>query len=301
VAVLPLLQETVELLRVMGRGAVEFELRANGEVPPIHADPAQAHQVFMNIGTNAVQALRGMSGQVIFLIETIEASERNGPRPAGLAPGRYVRVGIQDNGPGMPPEVQARIFEPFFTTKAPGEGTGLGLSVVHGILQQHGGAVTVYSQPGRGTLFHVYFPVAATEEATGSGTPFEVPRGHGQEILVVDDDDSVLSTAREILIRLGYRPCAFERAEAAWEEFSARPGAFAVVFTDLTMPGMNGLQLAARIKALQPAQPVLLASGFFTETEELEARKLRITRLVAKPFSIESVGCAVAECAAKRA
>jgi two-component system cell cycle sensor histidine kinase/response regulator CckA len=300
VPVLPLLQETVELLRVMGRGAIELELRAADDIPPVHADPAQAHQVFMNIGTNAVQALRGTGGQVVFRVEAVEVSERNGPRPAGLVPGRYVRVGIQDNGPGMPPEVQARIFEPFFTTKEPGEGTGLGLSVVHGIVQQHGGAVTVYSQAGRGTLFHVYFPVAAVEDVPGSGTPFEVPRGRGQEILVVDDDVAVLSTAREILLRLGYRPCAFERAEVAWEEFAARPVAFAVVFTDLTMPGMNGLQLAARIKALQPAQPVLLASGFFTETEEKEARKLRISRLVAKPFSMESVGRAVAECLAKR-
>lgn len=300
VPVMPLLQETTELLRVMGRGAVAFELRANGEIPAILADAAQAHQVFMNIGTNAVQALRGVSGQVVFSVETVEMNERHGPRPAELAPGRYVRVGIQDNGPGMAPDVQARIFEPFFTTKAPGEGTGLGLSVVHGIVQQHGGAVTVYSQPGRGTLFHVYLPAATGEARESSATPFELPRGRGQEILLVDDDSAVLSTAREMLLQLGYRPCAFERAETAWTEFSARPTAFAVVFTDMTMPGMNGLQLTARIKALQPTQPVLVASGFFTEAEELEAKKLKVVRLVPKPFSVASIARAVAEGVAKR-
>ncbi len=299
VPVMPLLQETTELLRVMGRGAVTFDLRANGEIPPILADAAQAHQVFMNIGTNAVQALRGVSGQVIFSVEVVEMNPRNGPRPAELAPGRYVRIGIQDNGPGMAPDVQARIFEPFFTTKAPGEGTGLGLSVVHGIVQQHGGTVTVYSQPGRGTLFHVYLPAATGETQDSSATPFELPRGRGQEILLVDDDSAVLSTAREMLLQLGYRPCAFERAETAWTEFSARPAAFAAVFTDMTMPGMNGLQLTARIKALQPAQPVLVASGFFTEAEEQEAKRLKVVRLVPKPFSVANVARALAECVAR--
>lgn len=300
VPVLPLLQETTELLRVLGRGAVAFELRANGEVPPIFADAAQAHQVFMNIGTNAVQALRGVSGQVVFSVATVEVGQRDEPRPADLAPGRYVRVGIQDNGPGMAPEVQARIFEPFFTTKAPGEGTGLGLSVVHGIVQQHGGAVTLYSQPGRGTLFHVYLPAAAAETPVSSDAPFDLPRGRGQEVLLVDDDEAVLGTAREILLKLGYRPCAFARAEAAWNEFAARPAEFALVFTDMTMPGMNGLQLTARIKAMRPAQPVLIVSGFFTEAEEQEARRLNVARLVPKPLSVAGVAHAVAECVRQR-
>lgn len=300
VEVVPLLRETTELLRVLGRGAVAFELRAAEGIPPVFADPAQAHQVFLNIGTNAVQALRGVGGQVSFLVDTVDVTATNGLAAVPLAPGRYVRVGIQDDGPGMSAEVVARVFEPFFTTKAPGEGTGLGLSVVHGIVQQHGGAVTVYSQPGRGTLFHVYLPAATSDLRTGPATPSALPRGRGQEILVVDDDEVVLSTGREILAQLGYRPCAFERADAALAEFEARPADFAAVFTDLTMPGMSGLQLTARIKALQPAQPVLLASGFFTETEEQEAVKLRVTRLVPKPFSVASLAEAVAVCVAKR-
>ncbi|MBI2513210.1 MAG: transporter substrate-binding domain-containing protein [Opitutae bacterium] len=300
VEIAPLLKETTEFLRVLGRGAVAFEMRLTGETPPIFADPAQAHQVFMNIGTNAVQALRGVGGHVIFLVDVLEVTAADSPKPVALAPGRYVRVGIQDDGPGMAPEVVARVFEPFFTTKAPGEGTGLGLSVVHGIVQQHGGAVTVYSQPGRGTLFNVYLPAAASDVPTKSKSPFELPRGRGQEVLVVDDDDVVLSTTREILAQLGYRPCAFERAEMALAEFEARPADFAAVFTDLTMPGMNGLQLTARIKTLRPTQPVLLASGFFTEAEEIEATKLRVARLVPKPFSLSIVAEAVAGCAVNR-
>lgn len=300
VDVVPLLKETAEFLRVLGRGAVAFDVQVTGDVPPIFADPAQAHQVFMNIGTNAVQALRGTGGRVTFLVEAVAVAADDGTKSLALAPGNYVRVSIQDNGPGMPPEVVMRVFEPFFTTKAPGEGTGLGLSVVHGIVQQHGGAVTVYSQPGRGTRFNVYLPATTREAPRKSASPFELPRGRGQEILVVDDDDVVLSTAREILAQLGYRPCTFERAEAALAEFEARPSDFAAVFTDLTMPGMNGLQLTARIKTLRPTQPVLLASGFFTEAEEREATKLRVARLMPKPFSVASVATAVAECAKKR-
>jgi CheY-like chemotaxis protein len=197
--------------------------------------------------------------------------------------------------------VAARVFEPFFTTKAPGEGTGLGLSVVHGIVQQHGGTVTVYSQPGRGTLFNVYLPAAASDVAKKSASPFALARGRGEQVLLVDDDDAVLSAATDILTQLGYRPCSFDRAEAALAEFEARSGDFAVVFTDLTMPGMTGLQLTARLKAIQPTQAVLLASGFFTESEELEATKLRVTRLVPKPFSVAAVAEAVAACVPPRA
>lgn len=292
-------KETGELLHVLGRGAVKLETKFAADVPPVFADPVQVHQVLLNIGTNAVQALRGVGGCVTFSLTTVDTATGLSS-VATLAPGRYVRVGVQDNGPGMPPEVQARIFEPYFTTKAPGEGTGLGLSVAHGIVQQHGGAITVYSQPGRGTLFHIYLPTATSDLPAKKAARAELPRGEGQQVLVVDDDPVVLTTARHALQRLGYQPCPFERADAALAEFEARPAAFAAVFTDLTMPGMNGLQLTAQIRARDARLPVLLASGFFTEAEEQEAVKLRVTRLVAKPYSLENLADVMADCVPPR-
>jgi len=294
-----IVKETGELLHVLGRGAVKLETKFSADVPPVFADPVQVHQVLLNIGTNAVQALRGVGGTVTFSLSAVDTSSGLSS-VAALAPGRYVRIGVQDNGPGMPAEVQARIFEPYFTTKAPGEGTGLGLSVAHGIVQQHGGAITVYSQPGRGTLFHIYLPAATSDLPAGKAARAEIPRGQGQQVLVVDDDPVVLNTARHALLRLGYTPCAFERADAALAEFEARPAAFVAVFTDLTMPGMNGLQLTAQIRARDSRLPVLLASGFFTEAEEQEAAKLRVTRLVAKPYSLENLSEVMADCVAPR-
>jgi len=196
----------------------------------------------------------------------------------------------------MAPAVLVRLFEPFFTTKAPGEGTGLGLSVVHGIVQKHGGAVTVYSEPGRGSLFNVYFPVAPQEIEASALAAREPPRGQGEQVMLVDDDGLVLHAVRRMLTQLGYKVASFERPEAALAEFLARPGEYAVVFTDLMMPGMNGLQLVRRIQALKPGQPIVVASGFFTESEELDAANLRVARLLHKPVSMAAVGEAVAAC-----
>ncbi|MBI5423808.1 MAG: transporter substrate-binding domain-containing protein [Opitutae bacterium] len=294
VPVLPLVAETIDFLRVLGRGGIELEHDVAAKLPAILADPTQAHQVLMNIGTNAVQAMQGVGGHVTFTAEAVEITASARPPVDSLEPGRYVRIGIQDDGPGMTPEVVSRIFEPFFSTKAPGHGTGLGLAVVHGIMQQHGGAVTVFSQPGRGTLFNVFFPVAPADDEAAVRPPAEIPRGKGEQILLVDDDVAVVSAVRQILVQLGYRVTAFERPSAALAEFEARPADFALVLTDLTMPGMTGLQLIARIRAWKPTQPVLIASGFFTNAEELEAGKLRVTRLLHKPLSFAQLGEAVA-------
>ncbi|MBX3738483.1 MAG: transporter substrate-binding domain-containing protein [Candidatus Didemnitutus sp.] len=294
VPVLPLVAETIDFLRVLGRGGIELEHNVAAQLPAILADPTQAHQVLMNIGTNAVQAMQGVGGRVTFTAEIVEIADAARSRVDSLAPGRYVRIGIQDDGPGMTPEIVSRVFEPFFSTKAPGHGTGLGLAVVHGIMQQHGGAVTVFSQPGRGTLFNVFFPVAPADAEAAARPPAEIPRGKGEQILLVDDDVAVVGTVRQILVQLGYRVTAFERPVAALAEFEARPADFALVLTDLTMPGMSGLQLIARIRAWKPTQPVLIASGFFTSAEELEAGKLRVTRLLHKPLAFAQLGEAIA-------
>jgi CheY-like chemotaxis protein len=294
--------ETIDLLRTLAKGAVEFEVRMPENLPTVSADPVQVHQVLMNIGTNAVQAMRGTRGRLIFLGEALTVGPELSEQHASIRPGYYVRLGVQDTGPGMTPELQRRVFEPFFTTKAPGEGTGLGLSVVHGIMQQHGGGITLYSQPGRGTLFHLYFPVNPASEAS---TPIvggdEVPASeNAEQILLVDDDPVVVETADRILRRLGYSVHAHGRADDAWTDWSAAPDAFDLIVSDLTMPGTSGLQLLAQVRALRASQPFLLVSGFFSDAETAEARSRGVSGLVPKPLSYELLGRAVAEVLKRR-
>jgi two-component system, cell cycle sensor histidine kinase and response regulator CckA len=225
VAVETVVDETIGFLTSVTRGAVEYEHVRADRLPLIVADAGQVHQVLMNIGTNAVQAMRGRHGRLVFREEVVAAgAELPSPHPA-LKPGTYVRITIQDTGPGMTPEVLERIFEPFFTTKAPGEGSGLGLSVVHGIMQQHGGAVTVYSEPGRGTSFGLYFPIAPADAVPAEGADRDEPlaRGAGELVLLVDDDRATLEPVRRVLEQLGYRVAAHHRPTEALADFQARP------------------------------------------------------------------------------
>ena len=291
----PLIEETMNLLRTLARGTVEFELELPAGLPPLWADAAQLHQVMMNLGTNAVQAMRGRPGRLSVRAERVEIGEELRAQHPGLKPGVYVRVGVQDTGTGMAPEVLRRVFEPFYTTKATGEGTGLGLSVVHGIMQGHGGAVTVYSQPGRGTLFHLYFPVGEVE---GLGAVEAVPRaptGRSERVLLVDDDAAIVTMATTILESLGYRVVAHQDPRKAWAEFAGAPDDFALVVSDLTMPGHSGLDLLARVRERDPARPFVLTSGFFSEQERAAAQALRVTVLLPKPLSVDSLGLAVAQ------
>jgi two-component system cell cycle sensor histidine kinase/response regulator CckA len=296
----PLIGEVTGFLRSVARGTVEFGHQADSPDTEILADPAQVHQVLMNIGTNALQAMRGTPGRLEF-IEKIVTLNANAQIQDGLKPGRYVCVTVRDTGPGMTRDVLDRIFEPFFTTKPLGEGTGLGLSVVHGIMQQHEGGVTVASEPGRGTSFHLYFPVMIGSAPASSDEPAgTVVAGHGQSLLLVDDDAAIVETVRKILQRLGYAVSAHLRADEALAEFEAAPDRFALALSDLTMPGLNGLQFAARMRALRPGFPLVLVSGYWGESDLAEARRLNVTATLHKPLTYEMLGHMMAEHLPKR-
>ncbi len=300
-AVSAIMEETVSFLRSVARGSVEFvHVKATTPLPGIVADGAQVHQVLMNIGTNAVQAMQGRRGTLTLSEEEVVVGEEVQSQHPKLKPGHYVRLGFRDTGPGMTEQVKERIFEPFYTTKAAGEGTGLGLSVVHGIVEQHGGGVTVYSQPGRGTLFSVYFPVAiGGATAAPSEDAERVPAGHGERVLFVDDEPMIAKTAEEVLRRLGYRPSVHTQPETALAELAAADSEFAIVVSDLTMPGCNGLELAARVQALRPLLPFVLTSGFFSGPERQAAEALGIARCIQKPITYAALGLAVGKCLGK--
>jgi two-component system cell cycle sensor histidine kinase/response regulator CckA len=286
----PIVEEVIGFLRAVARGTVDFAhvpLPGDGD---IQADPSQVHQVLMNIGTNALQAMRGAPGRLEFIEEllTIEAGEQVQPR---LKAGRYVRITVRDSGPGMSREIMGRIFEPFYTTKPMGEGTGLGLSVVHGIMQQHDGTVTVTSEPGQGTSFQLYFPVGAEDgSAAATEASTAIAPGRGELILFVDDDSSIVETVRKVLQRLGYAVSTHLRADEALVELEASPDRFGLVLSDLTMPGLNGLQFAARVRALRPQLPFVLVSGYWGEADLVEARRLQVAAQFSKPLTYDMLG-----------
>jgi len=207
-----------------------------------------------------------------------------------LNEGRYVRLVVRDNGAGIDKAVIQRIFEPFFTTKDPGQGTGLGLSVVHGIVQSHGGAITVYSELGKGTVFHLYFPaVEKTTAAVADAVTTEAPRKSGQHVLYVDDESTIVTLITLTLKRLGYRVTGCTDPVQALEAFTAEPDSFDIVITDLSMPGMSGPELARRLLAIQSDVPIILTSGYMSDADMANARDIGIQGFVAKPTNLENL------------
>jgi len=206
-----------------------------------------------------------------------------------LTEGPHVHFQISDTGHGMSREVFQRIFEPFFTTKPPGEGTGLGLSVVYGIVKAHQGAITVYSQPGIGTTFHVYLPALASGPKDEPVTEEQIPKGKGEHILYVDDEPSMCRLAEKVLARLGYVVTALSSSEEAINLFGWDSHSFDLVITDFTMPGITGTDLVERIRPLKPDIPVILASGLVSPELRVSAQKLGIKHILAKPFTTSTL------------
>jgi CheY-like chemotaxis protein len=192
-----------------------------------------------------------------------------------------------------------RIFDPFFTIRAPGEGSGLGLAVVHGIARSHGGAVTVDSRLGEGTLIRLYFPVASAPAQAEPIVRSKVAgEGRGERVLFIDDEEQITRSMDQLLRRLGYAVTTHCDAAAAMAEFEADSSRFAVVFTDLTMPRMNGLDVVAHVRSIRPEVPVVVTSGFLGEDDLIRARTLRVTHLLDKPLTLDGLAAAMAACRA---
>ena len=202
-----------------------------------------------------------------------------------LTPGVYVRLQISDTGAGIPPEVFARIFDPFFTTRKGSEGTGLGLSVVHGIVASLAGAIDVVSGDGKGTRVSVWLPVGGEVGAAASAAAQPVPMGSGQVVMVVDDEEPLLRLTEELLAGLGYEPAGYSSAEAALAAFELDPNRFEAVLTDQMLPGLQGSELARRVLAVRPDLPVLLMSGHLGEALEAEARARGVRSALHKPLA----------------
>jgi PAS domain S-box-containing protein len=296
----PIVGECVKLLRSTIPAMVQIISTVDPACPAVLADPTQIHQVIMNICTNAWQALPAQGGRIDLSLQTEDANTTAAARYRQLGRGRYVKLSIRDNGHGMDKATRDRIFEPFFTTKPAGKGSGLGLSVVHGIVKSHGGVVLVESEPGKGTAFHVYFPARETPGANLSRPAEAIPRGHGQRILFVDDEPIVGKTTEEFLRRLGYNVTRCEQSEEALTKFRQTPQNFDLLITDWAMPGMSGTELVTAARNLRPEIPLLLVSGFVDTLLQETVKMMGVEEVLLKPVSSELMAHAIARTLAAR-
>ncbi len=279
----PIIREALVLVRASLPSTIEISQDIDPTCGAIMADPTQIHQIIMNLCTNAFHAMREHGGVLHLSLHEIEITPNDRTADLELSPGTYARLAISDTGHGMSGEVMGRIFEPYFTTREPGHGTGLGLSVVHGIVTRHGGSITVVSQPEKGATFNVYFPkIDVALPAAQAATEETAPRG-AESILIVDDEVQIVTMLRRMLEALGYRVTARTSSIEALEAFKAKPHAFDLVITDLTMPQLVGTELARTLLALRPDLPVILCTGFSGLAVQEKAKEIGIRDYIMKP------------------
>ncbi len=291
----PLVKEGMKFLRASIPTTVEIKQNFQPDLGKVYGDPTQIHQVLMNFCTNAAHAMRDTKGILSVELAGVELDGELTATDPELLPGKYVRLTVGDTGTGMPPEVLARIFEPYFTTKAVGEGTGLGLSVVHGIVKSHGGTISVYSETGIGTTFHVYFPVIEHDSTAAlEHTIKYIPSGR-ERILLVDDEPVLAGMYRAMLERLGYYVATETDPVEALDFFRTDPQQFDLVITDFTMPKMTGEELALELKRIRPELPIILCTGFSGSLSELRLREAGIAALVRKPILKKDIAWVIRE------
>jgi PAS domain S-box-containing protein len=306
--------ETCRLLRTALTPQTQLTVDVGAGVPAIRADATQLGQVLINLGTNAIHALGGRPGRIEYRVQPVSRHDER--LPAEVAQGcaqagvDAVCVSVSDNGCGMSEATLKRMFEPFFTTTPLGQGTGLGLPVVLGIVQAHGGAIDVASATGEGTTFHLYFPAAADlpgpcpadtatmpETVTPAAAEAEPQEQHPmaeetatdpRHILYLDDDDTLVFLVRRLLERRGYKVTGFTDQQQAIDAVRAAPGSFDLLMTDYNMPGMSGVDVARAVLAIRPDLPVAVASGYISDELQAEAQAAGVTEVVFKTDAVEA-------------
>jgi signal transduction histidine kinase/CheY-like chemotaxis protein len=286
--------EAIGLLRASLPATLDMQTRLAQEDAVIEGDPAQLQQVVMNLGTNAAQAMDGR-GRLEVGLDTVDIATDTPLSHGRLAAGRHVRLSVSDTGDGIDAGTMKRMFEPFFTTKAVGRGTGLGLAAVHGIVTEHGGAINVRSTPGAGTTFEVFFPQTAAPIELADQLQAVTPSGHGQTILIVDDETSLVLLGEEMLATLGYEPVGFDSGSAALAAFRADPARFDGVLTDEVMPDLTGTELAQAVHTTRPDLPIVLMTGYGGPVEHQRLQAAGIRDVIRKPL----LSAAIARCLAR--
>ena len=286
--------EAAGLLRATVPSTITFETDLAPDLPAVNGNATQLHQIVMNLGTNAWQAMREHPGRLTVRLEACEVDEALARVLTGVSPGRFVRLIVSDTGSGMDAATQKRAFEPFFTTKPVGQGTGLGLSVVHGVVRHHQGAIRLLSEVGRGTTFEIYLPAAAAAAAPDeAAAPLAAAPGSGESILFVDDEIAIVNLAKYSLAQLGYEIVAKTRVRDALAELERAPEAFQLVITDQTMPEFTGLEFAARIRALRTDLPIVVTTGYGLELTPDRLAAAGICEVLEKPYTLETLAAMI--------
>ena len=288
-----ILREGMRLLRASLPATIEIKVDLPINGPLILGDATQIHQVIMNLCTNAAQAMEGIDGKLYLRQKNVEFDDRSILYHPDLKKGQYAMFTVQDTGLGMDGFTLKRIFEPFFTTKAPGKGTGLGLAIVHAIIKNHGGAIKVQSQVGKGTQVDVYLPVYEGEEENikpeGAGESF----GSAERIMIIDDEEQLLNVLTETLKGLGYQVYPFVKPAEALLAFEENPAGFDLVITDQTMPHMTGIFLASRIRQARSVTPIILMTGYDQLEDPKKLEALGIQTVLLKPFKKGVLGVTI--------
>ncbi len=280
-----ILKEALRLLRASLPTTINIQQNI-AHCGAVMANATQIHQILMNLCTNAGHAMREKGGVLDVSLSEVEIRSGDLADYLDMKPGTYVRLTVSDTGHGMPAEVLDRIFEPYFTTKKEGEGTGMGLSVVHGIVKGHNGDIKAYSEPGKGTTFNVYLPcIEAKAKADKSPVAEQIPKGSGS-ILLVDDEEKIIEVMVQMLEYLGYSVSAFTDSPEALDSFRKNPDFYDIVITDMTMPDMTGDVLARHVHAMRPGLPILLCTGYSRSVSRDQARALGIQEFLMKPPTI---------------
>ncbi len=280
----PILKEASKMLRATLPSTITIREDISPDCGRIDADPTQLHQILMNLGTNAFHAMEESGGTLTIELKTADQLPPDFAVARNLLPADFVELTVSDTGCGIPPAIIDRIFTPFFTTKEVGKGTGMGLSILYGIMHDYDGTITVSSEPGKGASFHLYFPKILSGDASAAMDQQAIPLGK-ERILLVDDEALLCEMGRDMLERLGYTVSTQQCSKEALAEFSRHPHDFDMVITDHTMPGMTGLELSRRILQIRPDLPIILCTGYSAQVSDETAKANGIRDFVLKPVS----------------
>ncbi len=283
VSILSIVKECDKLMRASLPTTIEIKLNISEDTMPIEADPTQIHQVIINLCTNAAQAMENTGGILEIELKNVTRTIEQSKTDKTIRSKNYASLTVKDTGMGIDPKIQERIFEPYFTTKEVGQGTGIGLSVVHGIVQNHDGYIDLKSDPGKGTSVTVFFPVSQQPNVADEPKKQELISGSGT-ILLVDDEASVVKVGAAMLEKLGYRVTGITDPEEALRIFSMNPKRFDLIITDYTMPKLTGEKLADKIKGIRPGIPIILSTGFSGKRNNKKIQGIDVDSYLEKPF-----------------
>ncbi len=281
-------KEAIKMLRPSLPTTIEIDQDITSVTGQILADPTQIHQILMNLCTNAFHAMEETGGKLDISLKEVHFSAEDLVHEPDVEAGTFVQLSISDSGPGIPPDIKKKIFDPYFTTKETGKGTGMGLAIVHGIVKSYGGILTLYSELGEGTAFHVFLPVIEKESLPEIEDVEPTPVGR-ERILFIDDEEILAEMGKSMLERLGYHVTVRNKSIEALETFKNQPDLFDLVITDQTMPGMTGADIARRMIQIRPDIPIILCTGYSTVISEEKAKSFGIKEYALKPLSKKDI------------